>query len=213
MNRVLILSAGNFGREVLDWLRDIPEEERDWEIGGFLDSRSSVLDGFQCEYGILGDPFSFELRTTDRVVCAIGEPKPKLEYCRALKAKGAEFMALVHPTAVIGSRCTIGDGCVVCPGAIVSTGAQLGNYATLNLNATVGHDAVIGDGCTLSPHADVTGWAVLGEGVFMGSHASVLPRVEVGAYAVVGAGSVAVTAVKAGATVFGVPARQVLSPR
>ena len=209
MNRLLIIGAGNFGREVLDWALAIPSSERDWEVYGFLDSRSEILHGTNCQFGIVGDPLTYLVQPGDRFICAVGEPKQKLFYARHIKARGGKFVNIIHPSTIIGSNCHIGEGCVFCPGAIITTNVVIGSFVTLNVYATVGHDARIGDGCTLSGHTDVTGWAVLGEGIFLGSHASVLPKAVVGDYAVIGAGSVVLRKVEANVTVMGVPAKDI----
>ena len=39
MNRLLIVGAGNFGREVMDWALAVPQEKRDWELGARRRSR------------------------------------------------------------------------------------------------------------------------------------------------------------------------------
>jgi sugar O-acyltransferase (sialic acid O-acetyltransferase NeuD family) len=210
VKRLLIVGGGNFGREVLDWALAVPAENRDWAVGGFLDSRTGILDGFDVPYRVLGAPETFSLSDGDRCVCAVGEPKAKLHYCRLLKSRGAAFVNLIHPSAIVGSGCRLGEGCILCPGAIVTNNVTLGHFVTLNLGVTVGHDAAVGDGCTLSPHADVGGWAVLGEGVFLGTHAVVLPHARVGDYTVVGAGSVVLKKTEPHSTVVGVPAKRIL---
>lgn len=210
MRRLLIVGASNFGREVLDWALAVPAENRDWEVGGFLDSRTSILDGFDVPYTILGDPDTFPLNDNDCLICAVGDSKVRLDYCRRLKSRGARFITLIHPATIIGSGCRLGEGCILCPGAIVTNHVALGNFVMLNVHSSVGHDAVLGDGCTLSPHADVTGWAVLGEGVFLGSHASILPKACVADYTVVGAGSVVLKKTEPHSTVVGVPAKRIL---
>lgn len=209
MNRLLIIGAGGFGREVLKWAQDISMQERDWEIGGFLDANLGAFDEYDCNYPIFADPFTYFPRQGDCFICAIGHTTTKLRICRHLEARGAQFTTLIHPTATIGNRCTIGDGCILCPGSIITTDVKIGKYVTVNVQATVGHDAVIGEGCTLSGHVDITGFATLGEGVFVGSHAVVLPKAKVGDYAIIGAGSVVLKRIKSGVTVMGVPAIQI----
>jgi len=210
MKRLLIVGAGNLGREMLDWALAVPADCRDWEVGGFLDSRAGILDGFDVSYPILGDPDTFSFNDNDCFTCAIGDPKVKLDYCRRLKSRGARFATVIHPAAIVGSGCRLGEGCILCPAAIITNHVTLGDFVTLNVHSSVGHDAVLGDGCTLSPHADVTGWAVLGEGVFLGSHASVLPKARVADYTVVGAGSVVLRKTEPHSTVVGVPAKRIL---
>lgn len=209
MNRLLIIGAGGFGREVFNWANDVPLKNRDWEIGGFLDANPVALDGYDCNSPIRANPLTYLPRQGDCFICAIGHPATKLRVCRHLKEHGAQFITLIHPTAVIGSRCSIGEGCIFCPGAVVTTDVKISDFVTVNAQATIGHDVVIGEGCTLSGHVDITGFVSLGEGVFLGSHAVVLPNAKVGNYAIVGAGSVVLKKVKPGATVMGVPAKQI----
>jgi len=207
-NRLLIAGAGGFGREVLQWALDIEALSPGWRVGGFLDSNPSALDRFGIpQYPILGDPLSYTPAETDVFVCALGDPVRKLAIARALLSKNARFATLVHPTAVVGARNQIGDGCILCPHAVVTTDAVLGRFVTLNLGATVGHDALLGDGCILNPHADVNGAVRLGEGVFMGTQAVALPGAVIGDYAKIGAGAVVLKSVENGMTVVGVPAR------
>lgn len=209
MNRLLIVGAGGFGREVLNWAQDVPAVGRDWDVGGFLDANLSAVNEYDCGFPVLDDPLAYAPQEDDRFICAIGHTRTKIRVCNHLKKRGAKFITLIHPTAVVGSTCVIGEGCIFCPGSIVTTDVRIGDFVTANLHSTIGHNAVIGNGCTLSCHVDITGFASLGEGVFLGSHASVLPKAVVGDYAVVGAGSVVLKRVKPGATVMGVPAKQV----
>ena len=209
MKRLIIIGAGGFGREVLSWAMDVPSENRDWEVGGFLDANQKALEGYDCNLPILADPMSYLPSQGDCFICAIGHPATKLQVCNSLSEKRAEFITLVHPTAVIGMRCSIGKGCIFCPGSIITTDVKVGDFVTINAHATIGHDAVVGRGSTLSGHVDITGFASLGEGVFLGSHAVILPKAKVGDYAIIGAGSVVLKKVKAGTTVIGVPAKQI----
>lgn len=211
MKRLLIVGAGGFGREVLSWCLQTNELGKEWEIGGFLDSNPDALGQHARAFGIIGDPSTYAPANNDLFAIAIGDPKTKLSVCNSLKKRGATFITVIHPTAVIGRDCRIGEGCVFCPGAVLTTNVTLGRFVILNVHATVGHDSVIGEGSTLSAHNDVTGNVVLGEGVFFGTHACVVPGTVVGDYAIVGAGSVVLKEVPAHSTVAGVPARQISS--
>ena len=209
MNKLLILGAGGFGREVLDWALAVPATRRDWEVKGFLDERSDALDGVNCQYPIFGSIDTYQFCPEDRVVCAIGNPKTRLKLCRELSHRGVKFASVIHPTAIIGSNSKIGEGCVFCPHSGISPNVTVGNYVVINAYSGAGHDAVIGDGCTFSAHVDVTGGVQLGEGVFLGSHAVVAPGVRVADYTIVGTGSVVLKRTKKGTTVFGVPAVEI----
>lgn len=198
MKRLLIIGAGGFGREVLDWALDVPSQYRDWHVGGFLDANAAALDAYDCTVPIVADPLLYQPCRGDYFICAIRHTARKLKICRKLMGRGARFITLIHPAAVIGSRCRIGVGCIICPGAVVTTDVRISNFVTVGAQATISHDAVIGEGCTLSGHCDVTGFAVLGEGVFLGSHAAVLAHAKIGDYAMVDAGSVVLEKVTPG---------------
>ncbi|MDA8139139.1 MAG: acetyltransferase [Desulfobacteraceae bacterium] len=209
MNRLIIVGAGGFGREVLNWALHAEAGQQDWRVAGFLDGNPRALEGYDYPFAILGDPKTHRPDAGECFLCAIGEPRIKLAVCQALEQAGARFVSLVHPSAVVGRTVVLGPGCIICPGAVVTADVRLGRHVAVNACASIGHDVVIGDGCTLSGHADVTGFAMLGQGVFLGSHAVILPKAKVGDFAIVGAGSVVLRSVKPGATVMGVPAIQV----
>lgn len=209
MKRALIVGGGGFGREVLAWLEDVRRTTGGFEVSGFLDNAGvTSIEGLP----VVADPAVFEPGLNDLLVCAIGDPRGKLNVAESLSARGGQWLTLVHPAAKVGPGCEVGEGSVLCPGVVLTTRVVLGRFVMMNLYSTVGHDARLGDGCTVSSHCDVTGGATLGRGVFMGGHAVVVPGVHVEDFARIGAGSVATRRVPRGSTVFGVPARRVWGP-
>lgn len=215
-NRLVIMGAGGFGREVHAWLLDLIKkgdcratEQTEWEIAGFIDDAIDALDAFSGLPPILSKIDDFAACADTYVVCAIANPKVKKILTDRLSAKGVEFFRLIHPTVVIGTNVQIGKGCVICPFTVLSTDLVVGDFVTINSSCTIGHDTLVSDFCTLSGHCDVTGGVKLLEGAFLGSHAVIVPNVTVGEYAVVGASSVAIRKVAPGVTVFGVPAKRI----
>ena len=215
-NKLVIMGAGGFGREVYAWLMDVIKcgvnhalSDMTWEIAGFIDDTSCALDAFPGLPPILSNIEDYEPQSNTYVVCAIANPLVKKRLTERLLTKGVDFFTLIHPTAVIGSRVVIGKGTVICPFTVLSTDLEVGDFVTINSGCTIGHDTLIESFCTLSGHCDVTGDVKLREGVFLGSHAVILPKVIIGQYAVVGAGSVAIRKVAPGVTVFGVPAKRI----
>jgi sugar O-acyltransferase (sialic acid O-acetyltransferase NeuD family) len=204
--RILIVGAGGFGREVLTWARDTWSADSD-KLIGFLSADRNVLDGRVCDLPILGDPADFAPSTGDAFLLAIGIPHVRRRVAEILESRGARFLSLVHPTAIVAPTASVGSGSIVCPFAIVSDASRIGPFALLNYGSSVGHDAVVGTFGVLSPYAAIAGNAELGLDGFMGLHASLGPGCRVGASSKISANSCALSDAPAQSLIFGVPGR------
>ncbi len=145
----------------------------------------------------------------DALVVAIGDNRTRATIAAALATHGHQFATVCHPRAVIAPDTVIGPGTMACAGVIVNTGSNVGAHVILNTGCTVDHHARIGDHAHIGPGVHLGGSVTVGPRAFVGIGAAVLPGVSIGADAVVGAGAVVIRDVPAGATVVGVPARQI----
>jgi len=203
---LIIVSAGEFGREVFSWAQQAIRAGAPWTIKGFLDDRPKILDRFSYDVPILCSAEAYVLNQDDLFLVAMGGPDAKANYCDALSRKGARFATLIHPTAVIGHNVTIGEGSIVGPLTQLSCDLRLGKHVCLGTNSNTGHDTIIGDYSHICGSCEINGCVEIGERVFVGSHATLLPRVRVGDRAFIGAGSVVLRSVKPGVKMFGNPA-------
>lgn len=206
VRRILIVGAGGFGREVLQWARDAWPDQSDI-LKGFLSAESSILDGRDCGIGIIGSPETHCPAEGDAYLLAIGVPYARRRVAESLIARGAKFITLVHPTAIVASSANIGDGCIICPYSVVSDSARLGRFVAMNYYSSLGHDAAAGDFAVLSPYAALGGHAQVEHDVFLGLHASVGPGKTVGARSKVSANSCVLTSAPCDSLVFGVPGK------
>jgi len=204
--RLVIVGAGGFGREVLQWARDAWPDYAS-RIAGFLSDDPQRLDGFSTGLAILGPIASYVNIPGDYLLLGIGVAYSRRMVAERLTARGAAFVTLVHPTAVVAESARIGCGSIVCPGAIVSDSATLGECVLMNYHASLGHDASAGDFAVLSPYATLGGGAKVGDDVFLGLHASVGPGRSVGARSKVSANSCVLSDTPADSIVYGVPGR------
>lgn len=207
MTKIIIVGAGGFGRELLQWIKDINIQNPDnaWSIKGFIDDNTKALDGLNFEYDIIGTIKDWKPSVDEVFACAIADPKTKEKVVKLLKSKGAIFEPIIHPTAIIGDNNKIGEGFVAYPFALVTTNATVGNFVTL-LSSGVGHDVVIEDYSTISSYCDLTGGVKLGKRVFLGSHATIIPGRKIGNDCFIAAGSVVMTNLKVNSKVIGNPA-------
>ena len=204
--RILIVGAGGFGREVLRWACAAWPE---WggRIAGFLSADPEILAGRGDSLPILGDPATFSPQPGDAFLLGIGIPMVRRQVAESLEARGAEFLTLMHPTAVIASNAALGTGTIICPHAVVSDAAQVGRFVLVNYLASLAHDSVAGDFAVLSPYATLAGGACIGPDVFLGLHASVGPGVTIAHRSKVAANSCALADVPPDSLVHGVPGR------
>jgi sugar O-acyltransferase (sialic acid O-acetyltransferase NeuD family) len=204
--RLVIVGAGGFGREVLQWARDSWPEHAE-QIAGFLSDDPCRLDGFSTGLEILGRVDAYEKVPGDYLLLGIGVAYSRRIVAERLTARGAEFATLVHTTAVVARSARVGKGSIICPGAIVSDSATLGTCVLVNYHASFGHDSSAGDFSVLSPYATLGGGATIGDDVFLGLHASVGPGRTVGARSKVSANSCVLSDTPADSIIYGVPGR------
>lgn len=208
--RIVIVGAGGFGREVLQWARDAWPGHAG-KFAGFLSDDPRRLDGHSCDLPILGAHGGFTPRPGDGFLLGIGIPEVRRRVAEAMVAGGAEFLSLIHPTAILAATARIGSGSILCPYAIVSDSASVGRFTLLNYHASLGHDASAGDFAVLSPYATLGGGSRVDDEVFLGLHASVAPGKRIGARSKVSANSAALHDTPADSLVYGVPGH--VSPR
>jgi len=209
MKDLIIVGAGGFGRELLQWVKDINSINKKWMIKGFIDDNPSALAGLECDYAVIGSIKDWQPNNNEVFACAIAKPSIKEKVVTSLKLKGASFDSIIHPTSVIGDHNKIGEGLVAYPNSFISTNTTIGDFVTL-LCSSIGHDAEVADYSTISSFCDITGGVNIGRRVFLGSHVTIIPGRKIGEDAFLGAGSVVVTHVKEKTKVMGNPAKKIL---
>lgn len=204
MKPFIIVGAGGFGREVLQYLKDIHGDD---PVRGFLDDHAATVEPATLNQHVLGDISSYRPQDGDQLVLAIGNPGLRLRIARTLSDRGAKFATVIHPLAYVASSAEIGTGCIIAPFATVGANARLADHVVLTFYASVAHDAVVGEATALSPHSVANGGARLGTASFLGTAAIVNPTRSVGDFAKVSAGSIVYRDVPAKSIAAGNPAR------
>ncbi len=123
-----------------------------------------------------------------------------------MQSKGAQFATIIHPTAIISKFAEIGEGSVITQRSGINTNAKVGKFVTL-LESRMGHDSSIGDFSTLSGDCNINGHVTIGKDVYVSCGVSIAPSKKIGDNVKIGIGSVVISNVKAGITVFGNPAK------
>lgn len=206
MRKIYIIGAGGFGREALQWIKDINKAENRWEIAGFLDDDVHALDGYDCDYSVV-DRISDHVPAPDEdFVLCIASPSVKKQIAESYKARGASFPVIIHPTAVVTDFSQYGEGTILWPYAKVSVNSKCGAFCTI-LSTDVGHDISIGDYCFVAANTTLLRNITVGNGVFIASNSVIANDVTIGDGAFIGMGSIVMKDVPAGAKTFANPAR------
>jgi sugar O-acyltransferase (sialic acid O-acetyltransferase NeuD family) len=206
ISRIIIVGAGGFGREVLQWMRDA-WPDRASLVAGFLSAEHDRLQGHARCPAIIASPEDFVPEAGDALLLAIGIADIRRRVAEMLRSRNATFLSLIHPTAIVAPTATIGAGSILCPYSIISDAASIGDCVLMNYHSSLGHDASAGDYAVLSPYATLGGNAHIDEDVFLGMHASVGPGKRIGARSKVSANSCALADAPADSIVYGAPGR------
>jgi sugar O-acyltransferase (sialic acid O-acetyltransferase NeuD family) len=207
--KFVIIGAGGFAREVLDIFEACADAGQDFEVLGYLveaqyGQPGEVINGKP----ILGDFNWLAQHASEfKVICGVGDPVARKRLVALAKDCRAHFGNIIHPSAILTRRVTLGEGIVITAGAIFTNQIKIGNHVHVNLDCTIGHNVVLEDFATLAPGVHVSGWVILGEGCYVGTGANIIDRKTIGAWSVVGAGSVVISDVPPYSTVVGVPAK------
>lgn len=208
--KIVIVGAGGFGREVAWLIERINAVSPSWDLIGFVDddpSRSAVGD-----YKVLGtvDWLSKYVEEPLAVAVAIGSSAVRRNVCHRLLGNGSlSFPNLIDPTVISSDRVKMGCGSIICASTILTVDIVLGDFCIINLDCTVGHDARLDDYVTLYPSVNVSGATRLFECVEMGTGSQIIQMLSVGEETIVGAGAVVAKSLPARCTAVGVPAKPI----
>lgn len=212
MKEIIILGAGDFGKEVAWLIEEINKRSPKYIILGYLDDDEKKIgkafNGYEC----LGPVSYLTELNKNHHACAVmanqnGEIRKKFV---EMFPDFDDWETLLHPSVNISDTSKIGKGCVICAGGNVSCNTQIGDFCLFNISVTMGHDCEVGNYVSIMSGTCVSGHVKIGNGAYLATNSTVIPGMKIGERAKVGAGSVVIRNVKPEITVMGVPAKIVL---
>ena len=140
MDKLLILGAGGFGREVYE----LALEDGRFGTIAFLDDASvdPRVVGRCADYQALAGEYTHAL-------AAFGNNPLRLEWGEKLEQAGYILPVLRHATAYVSPSAVLGPGTVVLPHANVMAGVRAGRCCIINTGSVADHDSRLEDGCHL----------------------------------------------------------------
>lgn len=212
MKEIVILGAGDFGKEVVWLIEEINKKTLTYIILGYLDDDEEKIgknfNGYEC----LGSISHLTEMNQNRHCCAV-IANQDADIRKKFVDTFPEFddwETLIHPSVNISDTSTVGKGCIICACGNVSCNTVVGDFCLFNISVTMGHDCVIGNYVSIMSGSCISGHVTIEDGAYLATNSTVIPGMKVGNHAKVGAGSVVIRNVKDGVTVMGVPAKKIM---
>jgi sugar O-acyltransferase (sialic acid O-acetyltransferase NeuD family) len=211
MKDIVIIGAGNFGKEVAQLITEINEDKKTWNLLGYIDETRAKQNTAINNHVVLGDFSWFEKNSPGKLwaVCAIGNPSDKFNLIKKASVYNINFANLIHPGVKINEFIELGSGCIICSNSFISVNTKIGNHVSINPGCGIGHDTVIEDYSSLYWNVTLSGNVCIHEGCEIGSNAVVIPKRTVGRWSIIGAGAVVNQDLPDSCTAVGVPARPI----
>jgi sugar O-acyltransferase (sialic acid O-acetyltransferase NeuD family) len=201
---LLVLACGGHGRVVADAATECGYEEI-----AFLDDAHDTLTP------VIGFPVLGPLSLIEQLaaswpnaIAAVGNGATRQQLFRRLREAGYRTCSIVHPSAVVSRRASVGEGVLVAAGAVINVGAKIGDAAIVNTGARIDHDCIIGSAAHIAPGTTLSGGVTVGERAWLGTGCSVRQGITIGDDVMVGVGAAVVADLTVAGTYAGVPARR-----
>jgi len=186
MNGIIILGAAGLAKEFYYYIKRANPNIDDYVFVNDLDDNQTTIDIDGNIFEVVKD---WKFKHSYEFVVAVGKPSIKKQLVgKALSAGLKPHKTIVDPSSIVlMSHDNLGYGGVISPGCVVTSNIKLGDYVTLNLNTTIGHDTVIGNYCTTNPGVHISGQIEMGECNEFGTGCIVRDRLTIGSNKTFGA--------------------------
>jgi len=178
------------------------------KVLGYFEKIKSPYNPFSLKYLGAENDCKNEFYLKNFFAIGIGDNKlRKLIYDRVKKRNG-RICTIFHPTAIISSSASIGEGTFANSNAIINSGAVLGCNTIINTSSIVEHDCIVGSDSHVAPGAILCGNVEIGNNTFIGAGAIIIEGTKLGSNVIVGAGSVVTKDVEDNSIIKGNPAKK-----
>lgn len=213
MKDIIIIGAGDIGREVAALLKRINAVKPTWNLVGFADDDiENKPKGSRNEYGkVLGTVAEINAVTEPvNVVIAFGSAKTVQAVRSRLTNTLIHFPNIIAPEAMISDseNYKMGQGNVLFAFSSLGCNARIGDFNILINYSSIGHDVNAGDYNVLMTSAHIGGGCRIGSVNTFGMGSVVKSGISVNNYTTLEDGSILLEASQDGGTYMGNPAER-----
>ena len=157
MKNIVIIGAGDLGKEIIWLIEDINKEHPTYVILGFLDDDPEKSGKEFFGYRVLGTTQKLNKLSKENHFCAViaiqdGKIRKKIAEDNS---NFHNWENIIHPTSVIAGSTLLGKGNIFFPQTVISVDCRLGNFGLYYLHTSIGNDCTIGDYVSVMLNASI----------------------------------------------------------
>lgn len=203
----VIIGAGKYGDVYSSYL-----QEDGVEIVGFLDDNPELQNQIIKGIPVLGPvsilPTLKEKYGVEAIYCPIGNNKVRVKILSEARGLGYAIPNYIHPSVIISSNVTIGEGCYILLGTTIMPYTTIKDFVMISMSANVGHHIVLEEGVFLSTGCNFGASIIAHKYAYCGLGSTLMTGIhEIGEDCLIGAGAVVIKDVPPKAVMAGVPAK------
>ncbi len=182
MKSIVIIGAGDLGKELVWLIEDMNKREPAYLILGFLDDDLSKVGKEFYGYKILGTTEKLDemwVNPQISAVAAIQDGSVRRKIYEAHK-NFQSWDTIIHPAATIAPTAILGSGSVVFPHVTISVDSRLGEFGLYYINSTICNDCKIGNYVSVMTSAVVSEHVEIGDESYLAAGCCVYPHKVIG---------------------------------
>lgn len=211
MEKIVIVGAGGFGREV-EWLINrINKVKPTYEVVGFVDDGKENGESVGHSTVIFNTDELSKTSEKYSVAIAIGNAKVRKMLAEKISSnKNLSFPNLIDPAVIYDEEeVTLGEGNIICGGTIMTVNINIGNFNIINLDCTIGHDDILNNYITIYPSVNVSGNVIVNDCAEIGTGTQIIQGLSVNGNTIIGASAAVVKSIEESGTYVGVPVKKI----
>ena len=182
MKNIVILGAGDLGKEIVWLIEDINKREPQYLILGFLDDDLQKMGDSFFGYKVLGTSKDLDLIASKMPVYAIIAIQDGMVRKKIVEEHPTfdNWETIIHPSAVVASTSKIGKGSILFPQVTISVDNNLGKFGLYYIHATVCNDCLVGDYTSVMSGSSISEHVKVGMGCFLAAGSTIYPHIQIG---------------------------------
>jgi len=200
-----IYGAGGLGKEICDTAL-MSSGDRYKEIL-FIDDNKDIHEYYGKKVYSFEKFINLFSKDECEIIIGVGEPSVRSDLFQKVNDYAYRFATIIHPTSVVSSSCTLGQGVYIGPFSFISSDTVVCDNVVIQPHVMIGHDTMVGHSSVLSTNTVLAGNCTVGDRVFIALNVSVEQKRKIGSDSIIGMASCVNKDIPSNVIAMGYPAR------